>query len=92
MSCDQLEQVQIHKKINKETVEEAEDKLLDKYQQLSNLRDENIKKGNDKLDTETLHALQEAYLIANHMNWLKSLSESLKKATTQYQSTIIDEQ
>jgi uncharacterized membrane protein YccC len=92
MSCDHLEQVQIHKKINKETVEEAEDKLLDKYQQLSNLRDENIKKGNDKLDTETLHGLQEAYLIANHMNWLKSLSESLKKATTQYQSTIVDEQ
>ena len=92
MSCDHLEQVQIHKKINQETVEEAEDKLLDKYQQLSNLRDENIKKGNDKLDTETLHALQEAYLIANHMNWLKSLSESLKKATTQYQSAIVDEQ
>ena len=91
MSCDHLEQVQIHKKINKETVEEAEDKLLDKYQQLSNLRDENIKKGNDKLDTETLHALQEAYLIANHMNWLKSLSESLKKATIQYQSAIVDE-
>ena len=92
MSCDHLEQVQIHKKIKKETVEEAEDKLLDKYQQLSNLRDKNIKKGNDKLDTETLHGLQEAYLIANHMNWLKSLSESLKKAITQYQTTIVDEQ
>jgi hypothetical protein len=92
MSCDHLEKVQIHKKINKENVEEAENKLLDKYQQLSNLRDENIKKGNDKLDTETLHALQEAYLIANHMNWLKSLSESLKKATKQYQFTVIEEQ
>jgi hypothetical protein len=50
-----------------------------KYQQLSNLRDENIRLGNTELDTETLHGLQEAYLIANHMNWLKSLSENLQK-------------
>jgi hypothetical protein len=49
------------KKIDKETVEQAE---LKKYQQLSNMRDENIKQGNTELDTETLHGLQEAYLIA----------------------------
>jgi hypothetical protein len=40
---------------------------LGKYQQLSNLRDENIRLGHTELDTETLHGLQEAYLIANHM-------------------------
>jgi hypothetical protein len=34
------------------------------------------KTGNTELDTETLHGLQEAYLI-NHMNWLKS--ETYKK-------------
>jgi hypothetical protein len=63
--------------------------LFGKYQQLSNLRDENIRLGNTELDTETLHGLQEAYLIANHMNWLKSLSENLQKATKRYRSAII---
>jgi hypothetical protein len=42
------------------------------------LRDENIKLGNTELDTETLHGLQEAYLIANHMTWLKSLQKTFK--------------
>ena len=91
-SCDIIEQAEIKKKIAKETVEDAKDKLLDKYKQLSNLRDENIKKGNTELDTETLHGLQEAYLIANHMSWLKSLSESLKSATERYRSSIVDKQ
>jgi hypothetical protein len=63
------------------------EKLFGKYQQLSNLRDENIRLGNTELDTETLHGLQEAYLIANHMNWLKSLS-NLQKAK-RYRSAII---
>ena len=91
-SCDIIEHAEIKKEIAKETVEDAKDKLLDKYKQLSNLRDENIKKGNTELDTETLHGLQEAYLIANHMSWLKSLSESLKNATERYRSSIVDEQ
>ena len=87
-----IEHAEIKKEITKETVEDAKDKLLDKYKQLSKLRDENIKKGNTELDTETLHGLQEAYLIANHMSWLKSLSESLKNATERYRSSIVDEQ
>ena len=90
MSCDSLEHAQIKKKATKEIVEDAHDKLLDTYQELSNLRDENIKKGNTKLDTKTLHGLQEAYLIANHMSWLKSLSENLNKATKSYCSSILD--
>jgi hypothetical protein len=61
--------------------------LFGKYQQLSNLRDENIRLGNTELDTETLHGLQEAYLIANHMNWLKSWKTY--KATKRYRSAII---
>ncbi|TXD50389.1 MULTISPECIES: FUSC family protein [unclassified Polaribacter] len=89
-SCDSLENKQIEEQINTETVEEAEDKLLSTYQQLSNLRDENIKKGNTALDTKTLHSLQEAYLISNHMSWLKSLSESLKKATESYSASILN--
>jgi hypothetical protein len=63
---------------------------LGKYQQLSNLRDENIRLGHTELDTETLHGLQEAYLIANHMSWLKSLSENLQKATERYRSAVED--
>jgi uncharacterized membrane protein YccC len=91
-ACDLLEPATNTEEIAKETFAVAENTLLEKYQQLSNLRDENIKKGNTALDTETLHALQEAYLIANHMNWLKSLSESLKKTTERYQLAIIEEQ
>ena len=74
--------------VAEETIENAHEKLLDKYQQLSNLRDKNIQQGKTELDTETLHGLQEAYLIANHMSWLKSLSENLKKTTESYLSAI----
>lgn len=88
-SCDSIDQTHIDKKIDTKVVEAAEDLLLSKYQQLSNLRDENIKKGNTALDTETLHSLQEAYLISNHMSWLKSLSDSLKKATERYSSSLL---
>jgi uncharacterized membrane protein YccC len=92
ISLDILNHTQLKKKINEEPVEYALEELLDKYKQLSNLRDENIRKGNSKLDTETLQGLQEAYLIANHMSWLKSLSESLKKATRSYRSSFVDDQ
>ena len=92
MSFDSLEHNQTEKKVAEETVEDAQDTLLSEYQRLSNLRDENIKNGNTELDTETLHGLQEAYLIANHMNWLKSLSGNLKKATLSYRHAIVDEQ
>ncbi len=90
MSFDCLNTTSSMVKINEESIEDAQDKLLDKYRLLSNMRDENIKKGNTELDTETLHGLQEAYLIANHMNWLKSLSENLEKTTNSYRVSIID--
>ncbi|BAO56038.1 FUSC family protein [Nonlabens marinus] len=83
-SVDRLDQEPLDSKMEEETIEEAQESLLEKYEQLSNLRDENIKKGNTELDTETLHRLQEAYLIANHMNWLESLSSNLEKATERY--------
>jgi len=91
MAVHSLDETQIDEIVNTETVEDAHEKLLDKYQQLSNLRDENISKGNIELDTETLHGLQEAYLIANHMSWLKSLSENVLKATERYRFAIADE-
>ena len=91
ITCNTLEHLEVAPKIDAEIVEDAEDLLLRKYQQLSNLRDENIKKGNTALDTETLHSLQEAHLISNHMSWLKSLSESLQSATTLYCTSIKDE-
>jgi uncharacterized membrane protein YccC len=84
LSFDFLNLKQDKEKINEETNEYAQEKLLGNYQLLSNIRDENIRRGNTELDTETLHGLQEAYLIANHMSWLKSLSESLKKATESF--------
>lgn len=87
-----LDETETNEIVNRETVEDAHEKLLDKYQQLSNLRDENIRQGNTELDTDTLHGLQEAYLIANHMSWLKSLSENLLKATKRYRFAIADEQ
>jgi hypothetical protein len=40
MSFDSLDDTQIEKKFTEETVENAEEKLFGKYQQLSNLRDE----------------------------------------------------
>jgi len=86
-----LDRTQIDKKVDEETVEYAQKTLLGKYQQLSNLRDENIKQGHTKLDTETLHGLQEAYLIANHMSWLKSLSENLKKTIISYDATLAED-
>ncbi|MBU2018153.1 MAG: FUSC family protein [Bacteroidetes bacterium] len=83
-SIDVLNQKQIkNKEVDTDDILEVE-KLLTRYQQLSNLRDENIKKGNIELDTETMHGLQEAYLIANQMSWLKTLSENLKKAMETY--------
>ena len=91
-ACDSLDHTQFKKKLTEETAEDAQEKLLGKYQHLSNKRDENIKQGHTELDTETLHALQEAYLISNHMGWLKSLSENLEKTTERYRDSIIDRQ
>jgi uncharacterized membrane protein YccC len=88
-SFDSLDESKIDEKMAEETVEDAEEKLMSKYQQLSNLRDENIRLGDTELDIETLHGLQEAYLIANHMTWLKSLSENLQKATQRYRLAIV---
>ncbi len=66
----------------------AEEILKNKYEALSNRRDEDIRQGKTELNKETLHALQEAYLIANHMSWLKSLSENLQKATERYRHNL----
>lgn len=92
LACTNLQVKTSNAKVAEEIVEKAENKLLNAYQKLSNLRDESIKKGNTEIDQKTLHALQEAYLISNHMVWLKSLSESLKKATNKYKKTILENQ
>lgn len=92
MSVDSLDRTQIKQKIAEDLADDAQEKLLGKYKELSNLRDENIRKGHTELDTETLHGLQEAYLISNHMSWLKSLSENLQKATERYRSSIENDQ
>ncbi|WP_405384151.1 FUSC family membrane protein [Maribacter sp. LLG6340-A2] len=83
-----LEQGKMINNKSQHTIDDAEDKLLAKYSQLSQRRDEEISSGKTTLDTETLHVLQEAYLISNHIIWLKSLSENLQKTTEQYVETI----
>jgi len=90
LSSDILEYNQIEKEVSSEKIKNAQENLFDTYKKLSNLRDENIQKGKKELDTETLHQLQEAYLISNHLNWLKSLSESLRKAIEKYHTMIVD--
>lgn len=90
-TCNSLENDQPTSKVNPKATLVAQDKLQDKYQELSNLRDKNISQGNPELDTETLHKLQEAFLIANHINWLKSLSDNLEAATKRYRITLIEE-
>ncbi|PZX55350.1 putative membrane protein YccC [Algoriphagus ratkowskyi] len=89
-SFESLAHTEIEKGEEEENSEDAQEKLLEKYHQLSSMRDENIRLGNTELDTETLHGLQEAYLMANHLNWLKSLSENLKKATERYRIAIVE--
>ncbi|EAR11755.1 hypothetical protein PI23P_01085 [Polaribacter irgensii 23-P] len=84
-ACNHLLDKEIEDTDTTTTIEESKDSLLNTYRKLSNLRDENIRQGNTELDIKTLHGLQEAYLIANHMNWLQSLSENLKEATKKYQ-------
>lgn len=88
MSCDQLEGLNVTVHTDEETTKEAEEILLKTFQELSQKRDKNIEKGNTEINTDTLHHLQEAYLISNQLSWLKSLSESLKKATVSYKQAV----
>ncbi|MGJ8592367.1 MAG: FUSC family membrane protein [Aquaticitalea sp.] len=73
------------------SIKAAEETLLKHYQKLSKQRDENIEKGEGKLKQDALHQLQEAYLIANHLSWLKTLSQNLKKVTLKYDQSISKE-
>lgn len=84
ISCNLLEGKKFYQQPETGTVDNAEETLLKTYQNLSLTRDENIEKGHIELNTETLHQLQEAYLISNQLIWLKSLSENLKKDTERY--------
>lgn len=88
MSYDQLEGLNVTVHTDEETTKEAEEILLKTFQELSQKRDKNIEKGNTEINTDTLHHLQEAYLISNQLSWLKSLSESLKKATVSYKQAV----
>ncbi len=84
VSCDRLEGVAHDQHSDGETIKEAQETLLKTFQDLSHERDENIQKGHTQINTDTLHQLQEAYLVSNQLVWLKSLSENLKKATESY--------
>ncbi|MBZ9778435.1 FUSC family protein [Psychroflexus sp. CAK8W] len=88
-ALDILEQTPSQDNITKIKADEAQKKLENEYKRLAHVRDENIKQGNEELNTETLHALQEAYLISNHLGWLVSLSDNLKRSTKKYNQTIL---
>lgn len=83
-SCSILNNVETATATNTMNVKKAQEKLLESYHILSKTRDENIEKGETELDTETLHHLQEAYLISNQLIWLRTLSDNLKKRTIRY--------
>lgn len=87
-SCSVLDHTQADCETTSIDIEKAQEKLMQSYHSLSNTRDENILKGETELDTETLHNLQEAYLISNQLVWLKTLSENLKKSTLKYQELL----
>ncbi|MCG9791310.1 FUSC family protein [Flavobacterium algicola] len=76
-------------KINVEkNIEDSQKKLFANYKELSNLRDRNINRGQTEIDSDTLHGLQEAYLIANNLIWLQTISENLDKAINRYHTSI----
>ncbi|WP_223266383.1 FUSC family protein [Gelidibacter gilvus] len=87
-SCSILNEVKADCETITIDIEEAQEKLMETYYSLSRMRDENIQNGHTELDTETLHNLQEAYLIANQLIWLKTLSENLRKATSKYHEVL----
>lgn len=91
-ALDRLEQTSTQENIGKTKAEDAHEKLLNRYKRLAHLRDENIKLGNRELDKETLHSLQEAYLIFNHLGWLVSLSDNLEHSTKRYKETILQDE
>ncbi|WP_163514736.1 FUSC family protein [Gelidibacter japonicus] len=87
-SCSILKNVQADCETITVDIEKAQEKLMETYRSLSRMRDENIQNGHTEIDTETLHNLQEAYLISNQLIWLKTLSENLRKATSKYQEVL----
>ena len=87
-SCSILDNVQADSETISIDIEKAQEKLMQSYHSLSKIRDENIQKGETELDTETLHNLQEAYLISNQLIWLKTLSDNLKKDSLKYHDAL----
>ncbi|MCL8006289.1 FUSC family protein [Gelidibacter japonicus] len=87
-SCSILNEVNADCETMTIDIEEAQEKLMETYHNLSRMRDENLQNDFTELDRESLHNLQEAYLIANQLIWLKTLSDNLRKATSKYQEVL----
>ncbi|WP_298497132.1 FUSC family membrane protein [uncultured Algibacter sp.] len=88
MSCAILQDIPPNKLEDTIPIDDAQKNLQNAFHHLGVERDKNIKKGNIEINTKTLHQLQEAYLITSQLNWLKTLSENLKKATIRYNNII----
>lgn len=67
-------------------IHQAHKKLQNRYDDLSQKRDTEIKAGQTEIDNNTLLNLQEAHLISNQLLWLKSLSANLTNVTLKYKS------
>lgn len=65
-------------------VTEAEEKLLDSYENLSKKREKEIQEGKITIQQEMLLHLQEAHLLYNQLIWLRNLSENLRKSAIKY--------
>ncbi|MBO0590311.1 FUSC family protein [Cellulophaga sp. E16_2] len=65
-------------------IETAEEALKSSFTTLSNQRDQQIKEGQHKIDSEMRLQLQEAHLITNQLTWLKGLSEDIYRNSTKY--------
>jgi uncharacterized membrane protein (TIGR01666 family) len=65
-------------------VTEAEEKLLDSYESLSEKREKEIQEGIITIQQEMLLHLQEAHLLYNQLIWLRNLSENLRKSAIKY--------
>ncbi len=71
-------------------VKEAEEKLLDSYENLAEKRQREIREGKIMIEQEMLLHLQEAHLVYNQLIWLRNLSENLKKTATKYRESFLD--
>ncbi len=69
---------------DQQQIQEAQNELLRKYQELSDRREQEIAAGNTVIDNSMLLNLQESHLIANQVIWIRNLSKKLVPLIIQF--------